>query len=919
MSCLHPLVVCSLLVATSTLSGADSPIDFERQIQPLLATHCLSCHGPEKQRSGFRVDRRRPMLEGGDFGEPAVVPGKPAMSPLLARVRGEDTDLRMPPEGDLLDVVEIELISRWIAEGAQGLIAEEEKQHWAFQPVVRPALPATESNWPRNAIDQFVWQRLQQHQLGPSADAGPETLIRRLTQDVTGLLPTPQEVESFLEQPMDNDSRYQAAVDRLLGSPRYGERWAQHWLDVIRWAETVGFETNLPRPNAWHYRDWVIRAFNEDLPYDQFIRRQLAGDTVADDAALGFLVAGPANLPGQIGRDEEAMRQARQDELDEVIRTVSQSVFGITIGCARCHNHKFDPILQRDYYSMQSIFAGLAYGERRLRGPLNDAWTQEVPAAQKQIQRLREELEKQRKLLGLRAAVGDIHTDSFPPVKATAMRMEIASTGNGQAASLYEVEVWTTPGSEMPSENVALASAGGRPSASSFALENQTRHHDNLVDGTVDKRQAFPWVASESGPAWIQIEFADSYEVDRVVWHRGRTTPADYRLEVKTAGGWQTVASSRDRLPRIDDSRGAEDVKLQGASEVQIQTVVALLKSIRAAQGEHAKLSNGPRVYAASFSTPAPTWLLRRGDPMQRGQQVDPSPPAFLGGKSLPPDAPEATRRLELVEHLTSGSHPLTARVIVNRLWQHHFGAGLVDTPSDFGRMGELPSHPELLDWLAAELIDSEWSLKHVQRLILCSRTYRQASAPRPEAARVDAAARFLWRFPPRRLSAEVIRDSILQVSGNLNLRMGDAGFDFFNQRGGLSDYSPKETFDARGWRRMVYAHKIRMQAVDIFGAFDCPDAGQMKPKRTRSITPVQSLSLLNSPFTNRQAMFFAQRVIEDVGASEEGQVVHAFRLALGRRPNAEERSRLADLAREHGLDQACRVLLNTGEFLFIR
>ena len=380
---------------------------------------------------------------------------------------------------------------------------------------------------------------------------------------------------------------------------------------------------------------------------------------------------------------------------------------------------------------------------------------------------------------------------------------------------------------------------------------------------------------------------------------------------------WQTVAHTMDRQPRIDDTRAPDKVKLYGLDAAQVKTLMAHISQLRVAQAELNRLSAGPQTFAASFKEPATTWLLRRGDPMQRLEKLPPSIPNMLG-KLQPKDATEPERRLALARHLTRPDHPLTARVLVNRVWQKHFGTGLVDTPSDFGKMGNAPTHPQLLDWLASEFVRQGWSIKKLHRLILTSRTYMQANRPNAQAARIDADTRFLWRFPSRRVEAEAIRDSILFVSGKLNLKSGGRGFDFFNQRGGLSDYHPKETFEANGWRRMIYAHKVRMQAVDIFGAFDCPDAGQMKPRRTRSITPVQSLSLLNSPFANRQAGFFAERVRREAGNDTAAQVKHAFRLATSREPNARELATLKSLANQHGLEQACRVLFNTSSFLMI-
>ena len=785
-------------------------------------------------------------------------------------------------------------------------LATSAETHWSLQPISRPATP--EGIHP---VDYFVGKQLGEKRLQLSPVANREVLLRRVTLDLIGLPPTVKELNDFCTDKRPTPIAFAAVVERLLASPRYGERWAQHWLDVIRWAETVGFETNTERPAAWHYRDWVIAAFNRDLPYDRFIRDQLAGDVTGADAALGFLVSGPALQPGQIGRDEEAMRSARQDELDEVIRTVSQAMLGLTIGCARCHDHKFDPILQKDYYGMQAVFAGLRYGNRRLRGTENDAWTAKVPAARAKVQQLQTELNALSKKHALRPPLASVQTESFEPVLTQSVRMKIAATANGAAASIYEFEAWTPQ-----KQNAALASTGAVPSASSFALANQTRHFENLNDGSVNRRQSFPWVAASAGPAWFSINFPKPVRLQSVTWHNGSSIPADYVIEVlRPDNVWQPIADTTDRLPRTDDRRAPDKVKLSGMDADQVKSIMAHIGQLRKAQRELARLNAGPQTFAANFAAPDPTWLLRRGDPMQRLEELPPSIPGVLG-KLQPKDPTEPARRLALAQHLTRPDHPLTARVLVNRVWQKHFGAGLVDTPSDFGKMGNAPSHPQLLDWLASEFVRQGWSLKQLHRRILTSRTYQQANRPNAKASRIDADSRLLWRFPPRRLEAEAIRDSMLQISGKLNLQTGGRGFDFFNQRGGLSDYHSKETFEADGWRRMIYAHKVRMQAVDIFGAFDCPDAGQMKPRRTRSITPVQSLSLLNSPFSNRQAGFFAARVRREAGENPEAQVTHAFRLATARDPNPRELATLTTLAKNHNLEQACRVLFNTSAFL---
>ncbi|GAB5406370.1 MAG: DUF1553 domain-containing protein [Aureliella sp.] len=917
------IVLVLLTSLTCWTAAAGDEVDFVRDVRPILQQYCYECHGEDKQKSGLRLDIKSEAFKGGDGWGPSIVAGHADDSPLTELVTSDDDDLRMPPEGSRVTASEVAILRRWIDAGAvwpNGVdlaSVEDRRDHWSFHPL--PLFDSFSDDSPsrRHSIDSFIDEELAANRLERNPPADPKTLVRRMYLDLIGLPPTPEQVAAFVRNADPAD-----LANRLLASPRYGERWAQHWLDVIRWAETVGFETNAERRDAWHYRDWVIAALNNDKPYDQFILEQIAGDTVGEDAALGFLVAGPANLPGQIGRDEAAMRSARQDELDEVVRTVSQSLFGLTIGCARCHDHKFDPITQRDYYSMQAVFSGLQYGTRRLRGPKNDDWTAQLPDAQTQAAELAVALEALRDSHGLRPALADVHTESFTPITATAVRVRIDATTTGAAASLYELEVWSA---DSPSTNVALASSGAIPSASSYALANQSRHFDNLVDGTVDKRQAYPWVSASGGAAWVQVDFASPTSIDRVVLHRGSSMPAELLIEARLpeSNDWHEVVHTRDRLPRVDDNRKADTVELYSGDKLQLsdQEVVAildLLRKVRAAEANVARLAAGPQVYAARFNQPdSETRLMHRGDAMQPRAVVPATMPEFLG--KLDENLSESETRVALARHLTRPQHPLTARVIVNRVWQHHFGSGLVDTPSDFGHMGTSPTHPELLDWLAAWFVNEGWSLKKLHHLIVTSETYAQSSAPQADGLAIDAESRLLWRYPPRRIEAEAIRDSILHVSGKLNLATGGRGFSLFNQRGGLADYRPKETFDQTGWRRMVYAHKVRMIPVDVFGAFDCPDAGQMKPKRTRSITPVQSLGLLNSPFIVRQSEFFAERVTKDVGDVPAKQVERAFQLAFSRSPNAAERKQVVELVTRHGLPAACRAILNTSEFAWIQ
>lgn len=929
------IVALPLSFVLAALVSAEE-VDFSSRVAPILLEHCIECHAPGDEKGDISLATIHDLEK-----NEIVVAGDADASYLVELISPQANEPpSMPKDKPALSTEQVETIRKWIDAGAKwpkDVVLEsrwsEGTEWWSLQPrktVQLPELDGAPESWRKNPIDAFIYNKLRHKGLAPSAPANGEALIRRATFDLTGLPPTWEDVTQFTQDSRDGGSAYESVVDRLLRSPRYGERWAQHWLDVIRWAETVGFETNMQRPNAWHYRDWVIDSLNTDKPYDQFIFEQIAGDTVAQDAALGFLVAGPANLPGQIGRDESAMRQARQDELDEVIRTVSQSLLGLTIDCARCHNHKFDPITQRDYYSLQAIFSGLKYGDRRLRGEQNDQWTSKVPEIQKRLQQLDARREELRKEFRLRPALGSVQTETFEPVEAKRVRMRIDATATGKPASLWEFEVYSEGDVHAP-VNVALASSGAVPSASGFALSNQTRHFENLVDGSVDKRQSFPWVNDKTGPAWIQVDFPRSVLLDRVTWHSGSSTPASFVIEVQAedSENWVEVAHTRDRIPAIRDTRSAKQILLDNLSDDQVAELVINRDQIRAATNERNRFAAGPKVYAANFvDHPSPTWLLRRGDPMQQVEEVPPTVPAVFRQLSVSDaaeigakedDSSEVEWRLAFARHVTHPDHPLTARVIVNRIWQHHFGTGLVGTPSDFGKMGAAPSHPELLDWLANDFVDNDWSLKHLHRRILTSQTYRQSSRPRTEALKVDSDCRLLWRFPPRRLEAEAIRDSILQVSGKLNLKTGGPGFDFFNQRGGLSDYTAHQTFDESGWRRMIYAHKVRMQAIDIFGAFDCPDGGQMKPRRTRSITPLQSLSLLNSPFANRQAAFFAERIRVDSNGDLNKQIERAFQLAFSRLPNQAEHDAMVTLAREHGVEQVCRAIFNSSEFVLLQ
>ncbi len=668
-------------------------VDFTGDVLPLLTDHCIDCHGPDEQESKLRLDSMVSSLSGGESGEPAVVPGNSEMSYLVELVTSEDESLRMPPDGESLSEAEIGVLRAWIDDrdawrSAGETLRSQTVDHWSLKPLVRPVV---ESPGSTREIDFFIQQKLEASGLAMSDRAERRRLIRRLFLVMHGVAPTPQRVQSFVDD--QRPRAWELLVDEVLASPRYGERLAMHWLDLVRFGETHGFETNRERPHAWRYRDWVISAFNSDKPYDDFVIQQIAGDAVGEDVATGFLVAGPYDLVK--GKDPKLGLMQRQDELADMINTTGTTFLGLTLGCARCHNHKFDPITQTDFYSLQAIFAGVNHADRKL---------------------------------------------------------------------------------------------------------------------------------SETG----------------------------------------TLA------------------------------------------------------YAGTFSQPGPTYRLYRGEPGAPREQVSPDAIAAIGQLSLGRDSAEQDRRLALAKWIASPDHPLTARVLVNRLWQFHFGAGIVDTPSDFGGNGTLPTHAGLLDWLAAEFIESGWSIKHMQRLILISNTWQQDSRPNGDAFQVDAASRLLWRFPPRRLEAEGIRDCILAATGKLDLRMGGSGFSAFEvEMENVRHYNPKLNFGPADWRRMIYMTKVRQEKDAVFGVFDCPDGSQVTPKRIRSTTPLQALNLLNSRFVIQQSELFAAR-LEGAAGSRHDRVQEAYRLCFGREADREEAIGAGEFIEQQGWVQFARAMFNANEFVFI-
>lgn len=918
-----------LVFATSALAEV-GPVDFVRDIAPILESRCTYCHGADEQESGLRLDLRTNMLTGGDSGLATIVPGKPEKSYLIDVINHVNEEMAMPLGEEKLPQQEIDLLTRWIKEGAQWpgqmeAVVQEKSDHWSFQPIVRPGVPTAE-NASDNPIDAFLLRKLKDQGLSFSEDADPRSLIRRVSIVLTGLAATPEQTTEFQAACAESpDKAYADLVDRLLASPHFGERWAQHWLDVIRWAESNGTESNMYRKNAWLYRDYVIKAFNDDKPYDQFLLEQLAGDMLQQGTATGYLVAGPHVPPATVGREPAARRQARADRMDEILQTVGASAMGLTIGCARCHNHKFDPISINDYYSMSAVFQDIEFGSRlpeyhqaHPRRTLGAALTEQIAQHRKKLSSTGPWMEdwKGHRELHFPPITTQKLRVSFMPDRIRIDELEILAAGSGQ-------------------RNVALASAGTRV-ASSESSDDPAFNVYRINDGEYGNDA---WLVrnakGEKVRPWVEFVFKQPEQIDRI---RISTNREDYletdylqglsphaylplKVEVQTTtGDWQLlVATNRlNQLTKKNNHRARTLKRLQ-------QLINEVLEKGRQPS------------FIARFIHPARTYVFGRGSPENPRDEVFAAGLSELDGElSLPTNATGQQRRRAFAKWLTKPEHPLTARVMANRVWHHVFGSGIVATPSDFGAAGAEPTHPQLLDWLAAEFLQPThtlgperaqgWSLKHLVRLMVMSRAFRQSSLPRQQGLQLDADSRLLWRFPPTRVEAEVIRDSILQASGLLDRSIGGKSYRIHNIK---KRYAQWEVIDNHGpetWRRMIYQERMRRVDDQIFTAFDFPDCGQVRPKRPVSTTPLQALNLMNSQFVLEQSQYIAERAIEDAGNSgskDDGSqkidvIDRCFQLLLCRAPNDDERRLSFKLAQQNDLALICRAIMNSNEFTFL-
>ncbi len=773
------------LFAAALACGA--PADFERDIQPIFAKRCSGCHGPQQQMNGLRLDQR-------DAAMKAIQPGNSAASKLIARITSTKKGFAMPPAGAPLTGTEIANLRAWIDDGAKWPAASTKASpatHWSFQPVHRPVAPEVRARaWVRNPIDAFVLARLESENIQPSPEAGRRTLLRRLSLDLTGLPPTPEEIAVFLGD--NRTDAYDRAVDRLLASPHYGEKWARHWLDLAHYADSDGYEKDRSRPWAWRYRQWVIDALNRDMPFDEFTIQQLAGDllpnaTTEQRVATGFLRNTLTNREAGVDRAE-----TRFEQIVNRTNTVSTTWLGLTVGCAQCHNHKFDPISHKDYYSMFAFFENAE--EQNIDAPLPGE-------AGSYLQALPE----------YRAKRDQIYGEYKLPELEQRWEARLREAFQHQGKDL-EWDFWLT--------EFRAGFDGERKILTTDQTHRSQHEQDRLID----------------------------YFIDRI----GPDFSKDKALSESMKAAKEKLAALNATLPQYTQA-----------------PVMELDPSI------------------------PPSRIHLGGDYKNTGDVVEPNTPAVL------PALPGPKRdRLALARWMVSRSNPLTARVAVNRMWQEFFGIGLVRTSEDFGTQGEAPSHPELLDWLAAEFMERGWSMKQMHRLIVTSAVYRQSSHQRKELESRDPENRLLARQSRLRLPAELVRDAALSAAGLLNPEVGGrsvrppqpAGVAELAYAGSVK-WAESKGMDR--YRRGLYIHYQRTTPYPLLSNFDAPDSNVTCSRRRRSDTPLQSLNLLNDPAFFEAAQSLAVRVLNEAPGELSNKLDYAFELAIGRPPAPRERERL--------------------------
>ncbi|MCY4511576.1 MAG: PSD1 and planctomycete cytochrome C domain-containing protein [Acidobacteria bacterium] len=861
------LVGVFLLGAAGSVAQAQTgaEISFTDHIRPIFERSCWNCHGEASQLSELDLRTREAAVQGGVRG-PALVPGRAEDSRLYRMLAGLD-DPPMPMAGDPLSDAELMAIRTWIDDGAHWdaggatsadaalaalentMLPDGARDYWAFKLPKKAPVPASADY--EHPVDRFLdaARREAGVKAGPRAD--PLTLVRRAYLDLTGLPPTLEQVDEFLAD--KERGAWERLIERLLDSPHYGERWGRHWMDVARYADSTGFEQDYRRDNAWRYRDYIIDAFNDDKPYNQFLREQIAGDEldhVTDETriATGFLRAGP-----RVNFREKDNPERRHDYLDDVLGTLGRGVLGMTVHCARCHDHKFDPILQKDYYSMQASI----FGYVEIDHPLLDR------------DGVREYREKNAAVDAAQQPLRDEIAEIEAPHRER-LRIELIKERfpeNVQQAA-FKPEAERTPGEQLLATQVLSINP--------------------------PRRQVVEALWEEEGDRWSKLTAAvEALEAVR--------PPEPPMAEIVTDGDYRYAP----------DGPGDNVI---GCPECRI-------------------LPDEPGAFLFKEGGPAyeapPNYFLIRGDPFSPGSEMSPGfltvatygdPPTELPR----PDGRTSGRRLALAEWIASRDNPLTARVMVNRIWHHHFGRGIVRTLDNLGRMGDAPTHPALLDWLAVEFMDRGWSVKEMHRLLMTSEAYRMASAHEDAGNRAaDPDNRLLWQYRPQRLEAEALRDAIMTVSGGIDLTVGGPPvFPHVPQElllAARNGYWENQGDGPEVWRRSVYVFRRRSLSFPFFETFDLPDQNQTAAARNVSTVATQALTLMNNEFVLNQAKLFAERLERAAPGDVDRQIDLAYRIALTRPPAPEEAEIARGLVSSQSLVDLTHVMLNLNEFLYLR
>lgn len=897
---------------------------FEADVRPLLVKHCYECHASDDSDGGLKLDSRSAVLAGGESGT-AVVLGDPEQSLLIQAVRYQNQDLQMPPVGKLSDP-EITVLETWVRRNLpdprvapsltghqpSGMTLEQGRAFWSFRPVLNPAVPDVEgSKWVQTPVDGFILEKLMERNVSPASKADKRTLLRRVTFDLVGLPPTPDEFAAFLDN--ESPDAFSKVVERLLDSPQYGVRWGRHWLDVARYADSNGLDENLAFGNAWRYRDYVVDAFNDDKPFDQFLTEQIAGDLLPDSnrqalTATGFLVLG-AKVLAEPDREKLVM-----DTIDEQLDSIGKAFLGMTIGCARCHDHKFDPLMQSDYYSLAAIFKSTqTFGETNT-GAIKH-WNEHSFATEDELEELKKTNAEVSKLKSAASSFKNKAIGNLRDVaRAKATEYLMAAAMFSSEASLNEVAAVAKP----------------------LNLHARILHHCRLHlkyhsdDSFFAKWHELVGRSSDLGSTRARIE-----EHYRPLFERVNQTLSERKQKSTKALADKQLEPVRAAL---FDNSGFLAVPPKPEFAFDRDTLAEYHRLMEIARVTESSAADAPSVMGVcDGDLQASLPMHIRGSHRNLGEPVERGFPLVMYGASDPPDWSEGqSGRLELARWMASPDHPLTARVYVNRVWRWHFGTGLVNTTENFGVLGDRPSHPELLDWLATRFVQSGWSTKDLHRLILSSSVYQMASShPESSMAEIDPENRLLQHFPILRLEAEQIRDSILAVSHRLNARLGGKTIPLRNRQF-VFDHTSIDHTKYDSVRRSLYLPVIRNNVYTLFDQFDFPDPTMPTGSRNTTVVAPQALLLLNSDLVMDSAGQLAESLIQATAAQDD-RVGLAYERVLGRPATVAECERalgfiaeLTSTASADSLDglpeikhQAwsmfCQSLFASNEFIYLR